>query len=353
MESFPLQVITRQEAAELLRQDASLLAGRSALQSPLWASFKADFGWRDYWFLPRGASADQGPLLVLLRRIAGPLALGYIPHPPRWAQQDAPRTALLSRELLGELPLGVFTLRWDWTESMEWDGEPPAGFRKAPMDIQPPSTTILSLEPGEEEILAGMKSKTRYNVRLAAKKGVSVAEEGQESLDEWYRLYQETARRDKIALHSLAYYRRLFELAWNRPGTDAAAQVSLRLYMARHDGEALAGIITLFYGEEAVYLYGASSSHKRNLMPAYALQWQAIRDARAAGCRRYDFFGIPPEGDDKEHPMHGLYRFKTGFGGALVHRPGSWDFPFSRLVYFFYRLAEKMRYYYHKKWKRR
>jgi lipid II:glycine glycyltransferase (peptidoglycan interpeptide bridge formation enzyme) len=107
----------------------------------------------------------------------------------------------------------------------------------------------------------------------------------------------------------------------------------------------------IFYEKEAVYLYGASGNEKRNLMPSYLLQWNAIRDAKNSGCGFYDFYGCPPS-DDKNHPMHGLFLFKTGFGGKLVHRPGSFDVILKRRTYFLYRCAEKIRSVYFKKIKK-
>jgi lipid II:glycine glycyltransferase (peptidoglycan interpeptide bridge formation enzyme) len=104
----------------------------------------------------------------------------------------------------------------------------------------------------------------------------------------------------------------------------------------------LAGIVTLFRGPEAVYLYGASSDKKRNLMPAYALQLKAIKDAKNFGCKKYDFFGIPP-GNNKLHSKSGLYQFKTGFGGKIIHRLGSWDYPINFMIYKIFRIVENLR----------
>jgi lipid II:glycine glycyltransferase (peptidoglycan interpeptide bridge formation enzyme) len=125
---------------------------------------------------------------------------------------------------------------------------------------------------------------------------------------------------------------------------------SVRLYLAEHEGECIAAIITLFSPRQAVYLYGASSNIKRNLMATYLLQWQAITDAKDAGSRIYDFYGISPT-DDKHHPMHGLYRFKTNFGGTIIHRPGSIDAVVSP-VYRLYCVMEKVRMFYHKRIKK-
>ena len=153
----------------------------------------------------------------------------------------------------------------------------------------------------------------------------------------FYDLLKETARRDGIAIHGREYYQTLFEDNWYDGKTP-----DIRLYLAEHGGDVLAGIVTLFRGREAVYLYGASSEKKRNLMAPYALQLKAMEDAKASGCEEYDLFGIPPD-DDPSHPMAGLYRFKTGFGGRIVHRPGSWDYPSRPLVYRLFSAAEILR----------
>ena len=100
--------------------------------------------------------------------------------------------------------------------------------------------------------------------------------------------------------------------------------------------------MTLFRGREAVYLYGASSDKKRGLMAPYALQVKAMEEAKAAGCEEYDLFGIPPD-EDPSHPMAGLYRFKTGFGGRIIHSPGSWDYPCRSVFYRLFRFAEALR----------
>jgi lipid II:glycine glycyltransferase (peptidoglycan interpeptide bridge formation enzyme) len=195
---------------------------------------------------------------------------------------------------------------------------------------------LVDLGLSGAELLARMKPKWRYNIGLAGKKGVELEEAGAGGLDTFYALYRETARRDRIAIHGSEYYRGLFEEAAKQK--DAV----LRLYLARHEGEAIAAVITLFRGEAGTYLYGASAGHKRNLMAPYALQWQAIRDAKAAGCRVYDLFGIAPD-DNPRHPMAGLYRFKTGFGGVIIHRPGSVDYPLRPLLYGLFRSAEGLR----------
>jgi lipid II:glycine glycyltransferase (peptidoglycan interpeptide bridge formation enzyme) len=214
-------------------------------------------------------------------------------------------------------------------------------FRRAAADVQPPDTVIIDLSKTVEDLLAGMKSKWRYNVRLAEKKGVTIRSAGAEGLPVFYRLFEETCRRDGIAMHSLDYYQTLFRLAADDPTVDARLYIATGGAASEAAGD-LAAIITLFRGGEATYLYGASASEGRNLMPTYLLQWQAICDAKAAGCRSYDLFGIPPTAEEG-HPMHGLYQFKTGFGGAIIHRPGSWDYDLRPLPARLFRAAEKAR----------
>ena len=247
----------------------------------------------------------------------------------------------------------------------------PAGLHKAPMDIQPPSTVILELGYEEEALLAAMKPKTRYNIKLAEKKGVRVEEGSSEDLPAWYELYRQTARRDRITLHAFDYYRLQFDIArggpgaaeqepgvepamepGRKPGEEPGSYPQLKLLLARHEGELLAGVIVALHGQQATYLYGASSDSKRNLMPAYALQWEAMRLARRAGCRTYDLFGIPPA-PDSPHPMQGLYRFKTGFGGRIVNRPGCWDYPYLRAGYAAYAVAERARAWYYRRFRKR
>jgi len=332
----------RVEPAEL----EVLESNQGLLQSPFWARFRAGLGWQARAFDCRAGSM-RFALLVLVRSLPLGQRLAYAPHGPE-VPEPADREAFLTglaRALRPHLG-GCLFVRFD----LPWSIGAPllgAGLRKAPMDIQPPSTVILELDHEEEALLAAMKAKTRYNIGLAGKKGVTVEEGGEADLPAWYELYRQTARRDRITLHAFQYYRRQFQLA-SEPG----AGVALKLLLARHQGELLAGIVVALRGNTAWYLYGASSDRKRNLMPAYALQWRAILLARQAGCRFYDLFGVPPA-DDPSHPMHGLFRFKTGFGGRLVHRPGCWDLPYRQAGYLAYSLAERGRQWYFRRLRKR
>ncbi len=324
-------------------------AAPSFLQSGFWGSFKARFGWNARAFIVDWGDGGKLPLLVIRRRLWRGASFAYLPWGPSlpadFPSSDADRSAMLESLALAlkeQLPPDTAFVRFDppWASYGE-DAAAPAilgSFRRAGADIQPPDTVIIDLTANEEDQLAAMKSKWRYNIRLAEKKGVAVRRLDAGGLDAFYALYEETAKRDRIAIHGKDYYAALFSHAAEYKG---GAQ-DLRLYVAEHGDQPIAAIITLFRGEEATYLYGASSDSDRNLMPAYALQWRAMRDARDAGCLRYDLFGIPPNAD-AGHPMAGLYRFKTGFGGRIVHRSGSWDYAYRLPSTAAFRMAEAFR----------
>jgi lipid II:glycine glycyltransferase (peptidoglycan interpeptide bridge formation enzyme) len=326
------------------------------LQSGFWGAFKARFGWTPLPFRVRWEGGAETPLLVITRPLAPGFSFAYAPWGPQLPPESAareppeggrvPAAALLARlaqALRPHLPRSAGFIRFDPPWFSEGTGIPAPAVGsplvKAPFDVQAPDTVLVDLSPPEEGILARMHTKWSYNIRLASRKGVALRRADAEELSVFYALFQETARRDRLSIHSLDYYRTLFACCRDYP---AVGRPEVRLYLAGHEGDAVGAVITLFRSGEGVYLYGATSDQKRNLMASYALQWQAMKDAREYGCVHYDLFGIPPSGDP-HHPMAGLYRFKTGFGGRIIHRPGSWDYPCRPLGAFLFRTAEKSR----------
>ena len=189
------------------------------------------------------------------------------------------------------------------------------GFRPAAA-VHPSETVIVPLG-AEEEMLSRFKPKHRYNIRLGLKRGVTV-EEGADP-EELVRQSDATARRQGISLPQLAIYRHRLELLeW------------CRTYVARYGGRPIAAIMVARFAGRAYYLFGGSNGDAREVMPAYVLQWTAMRAAAEAGCRDYDLWGVPPR-PDPSHPWHGLWQFKTGFGGRLVEFSGAWDLALSPL----------------------
>ena len=310
------------------------------LQSNLWTLLKGSFDWEPYTFHYDGKVVN-----VLLRYFFKFFPLAYVPYAP----VESDKLEEFSKKLKEELPKRCILIRYDLPWYVDQEGEwpdAPKSFCRATMDIQPPSSVILNISRPLDEILRGMKDRARRNIKVAEKKGVIVSRCGAEKLQVWYDLYKETSDRDRISIHPLNYYQKLFELAANQKRFD------VRLYLASVEDDVLAGIITMFDGREATYLYGASSNRKRDTMPSYAIQWRAIQDAKDAGCLEYDFFGIPPVNDPK-HPMYGLYQFKTGWGGTIIHRPGCWDYPCRPLMYRLFRIADAVRKWYFKKLKKK
>ncbi len=191
----------------------------------------------------------------------------------------------------------------------------------------------ISGEP--DAILAAMKPKWRYNIRLADRKGVRVRQGTLADIPKFYQLMQITSKRDRFRIHSPEYYHDTLSLLG-----DYAA-----LFMAEHEGEALAGILVVSFGKEAIYLFGASSNEQRERMPMYALQWAGIEWARARGCIAYDLWGISDEKAENGSSMHGntlpegILRFKQGFGGNIVRYVGVYDLLLAPTKYKFYKAA--------------
>ena len=322
------------------------------LQSSMWGDFKSCFGWKNRAFLVEWKGQSAVPLLAISRNFAPGFSFVYIPWGPKLpesfpAEDRAIALAHLAKKLKIFFSQKTVFIRFDppwWYEESGGvfsDNEAlaflSAGLKKSAAAVQPPDTVIVNLSETAEKILAGMKPKWRYNIFLAQKKNVTVKSAGVQELDKFYSLLNETSERDGILIHSFDYYKTLFEICEKQ-----RSELTLRLYTASHEQEVIAAVIVLFRGKYATYLYGASSDKKRNLMPAYALQWKAMQDAKEAGCVYYDLFGIPPD-DNPNHPMAGLYRFKTGFGGQVIHRPGCWDYPYKPLIYNLFNFAESLR----------
>ena len=349
------------------------------LQTKFWAEFKSNHGWKSC-----PVKVDETTYSVLIRQLDlkyKKISIAYIPMAPECSGKlEAECVNLknklseLSSAIKPQLPSNTFCIRFD--PAMDFDAPSKRdeyiqnfiltngsiSIKKAKTNIQPPDTTILSLvenheKKTDEQLLSAMKSKWRYNIKLASKKGVEVLKfsyedkDFHEAFENFYTLFQQTSQRDGVQFHSKKYYEDLLQLSTQSANANAD-NVKVTLYLAKHEDDYLAGIITLFCGTEttpgeAVYLYGASGNIKRNLMPAYLLQWTAIQDAKEYGCLTYDFYGMPPT-DDENHPMHGLYLFKTGFGGKNTHRPGSFDAILNKNDYRLYAAVENLRAFYYK-----
>ncbi|MCE9644872.1 MAG: peptidoglycan bridge formation glycyltransferase FemA/FemB family protein [Chloroflexi bacterium] len=301
------------------------------LQRGEWGELKRDFGWKPVRIVHDRETGAQ----ILFRRLPLGLTLGYMPKPvfsdrfsmvdPQfWREVDS----VCKRERAVFLKI----------EPDVWDHEfsemPNTLFRASPHNIQPPRTIILDIKGDEESILARMKPKCRYNIRLAEKKGVTVR--AWDDITAFHEMMTVTGGRDHFGVHSMEYYQRAHQL-FHPTGT-------CELLVAEHEGVPLASLMVFADATRAWYVYGASNDRERNRMPTYLLQWEAIRWAKARGCQEYDLWGVPDENEQgleagfetRHDGLWGVYRFKRGFGGTLKRAAQALDRIYMPLFYKLY-----------------
>jgi peptidoglycan pentaglycine glycine transferase (the first glycine) len=208
------------------------------------------------------------------------------------------------------------------------------GWSYASDQIQFQNTVLIDLHATEEEMLARMKPKTRYNVRLAEKKGVSLRVGIQEDLPMLYKMYAETSVRDGFVIRDEEYYLTVWTMFMSKVEGQRSQPQAIPL-IAEVGGEAVAAIFLFIFGERAYYVYGMSRNAHREKMPTYLLQWEAMKIAKSKGCDVYDLWGAP-EVFDESDSMWGVYRFKEGLGGEVVRTLGAYDFAPNKLLYKLY-----------------
>jgi len=360
------------------------LPGAHLLQSAEWGDFKAQYGWRPYhchWLadgrmlegpadLPAGVPAGlpagvqvQAAALVLQRRIA---PRGF---PLSWSMLYAPKGPLLDwsdftlrQRVLADLQSlarrkGAILVKIDPDVSLGSgvpntpDEQPDplgqevahellaSGWRYSAEQVQFRNSVLLDLRRSEDELLAAMKQKTRYNIRLAERKGVSIRPGGPGDLEALYRMYAETSLRDGFVIREGGYYLAL----WERFLAAGLAET----LVAEFEGQPVAGMLLFHFAGRAYFLHGMSRSEHREKMPGYLLMWAAIRRSRELHCHTFDLWGAPEtfaEGD----PLWGVYRFKEGFNGKVVRTLGAYDYPVNPTAYRLFtsllpRLLEVMR----------
>lgn len=317
------------------------------LQSYNWGHLKSLFGWT-----PVRVRTEHAAAQILFKHLPLGFTIAYIPKGPQvnWhsieqchtlfdvvhAEARKRRAVFLKVEphlwLVGRAPTGQPAVQPDAFAGTLRS----LGFATAD-SIQPQSSIIVDISGTEEAVLAAMKQKTRYNIRLARRKGVVVRHGGEADAGLFFELARQTATRDGFGIHSLEYYQTALRLFSPDHGV---------LLVAEFETEPLAALVVFKHEQDAFYFYGASSNSHRNLMAPHLLQWEAIRWARQRGCIRYDLWGIPnaePETLEAEFStrsdgLWGVYRFKRGFGGNPVKSVGAFDFVYNPLLYKLYRL---------------
>lgn len=305
------------------------------LQTSAWGDLKASFGWQ----VLRLKVGEVGAQ-ILFRSLPLGFSLAYIPKGPVCPAQESLDTFWLEVDALCLERKAIFLK----VETDDWQGEADSeaanklspGFRLSPHSIQPPRTLVVDLTPEEDQILAAMKQKTRYNIRLAARKDIVVSRS--EDISVFSDLMDITGQRDDFGVHSLEYYRQVYDLFHPHGAGE--------LFIAQYEDQPLAAIMVFMRGTRAWYFYGASSNQQRNRMPTYLLQWEAMCWAKARGCQTYDLWGVPDvdfetlEADfmNRHDGLWGVYRFKRGFGGELMRTAQAQDRVYRPALYTAYRL---------------
>ena len=335
------------------------------LQTSQWADLKAFYGWEPYFLIwvkaadswdmrvymdaefESGTPAAAG--LILERKALPGLRVLYMPKGPLladWTDQA------LSEKVLDDLvgfarQKGALQIKID--PDLEFGQGVPGdenyqvfdigerfqaalrrkGWIFSQEQIQFRNTVVVDLREDEDQILARMKSKTRYNIRLSGRKGIQIRLGGESDLSMLYGMYAETSRRGGFTIRGEEYYLKLWgSFVSDGTGEDPLAQPII----AEFEGKPVAGAVVFKFGDRAWYLHGMSLPEHSEKMAPHLIQWEAMRWAKAQGCTVYDMWGAPDRFDESDS-MWGVFRFKRGFGGEVSLTVGAWDYPARTLLY--------------------
>lgn len=308
------------------------------LQTGEWGELKSAFGWKPV----RIVNGDFG-VQILFRKLPLGFTIGYIPKPVSseqllvignsfWDEIDS--VCRNHRAIFLKLEPDIWEDQKPETPALSEAEGWNLKFEASPHNIQPPRTLIVDIRSSDEEILARMKQKTRYNIRLAEKKDVTVRT--WDDIESFHRMMLVTGGRDGFGVHSLEYYRRAYDLLHPKGMCE--------ILVAEYEDKPLAALFAARNGNRAYYLYGASTDEERNRMPTYLLQWEAMKWAKARGCEEYDLWGVPDEDEaaleanfeTRRDGLWGVYRFKRGFGGELQRAAQAMDRVYNPLLYWAY-----------------
>lgn len=343
------------------------------LQTWEWSQVKAKYGWEPMPFVWESAVGNRGSLaaaMILKKRIpvgglAARLSILYCPKGPLmdWSNSSLRKRVLDDLQTFAKKQGAIF-LKIDpdvvlGTGIPNTEGERPEAAGQAVMpelvrrdwryssdQIQFKNTVLIDLTVSEEELLGRMKQKTRYNLRLAEKKGLTVRAGALADLPTLYKMYAETSVRDGFVIRDEAYYQTVWRAFMQNPPSNVSYP-SCEPLIAEVDREPVAAIFMFYFAGRAYYLYGMSRQVHREKMPSYLLQWEAMKRARAYGCAIYDLWGAPDEFNENDG-MWGVFRFKEGLGGQVLRTLGAWDYAPNALWYKMYseiipRLLDVMR----------
>lgn len=317
-------------------------------QTKEWEDFKLKTGWQKSWRV--------FDILVLEKKIPLLGSMLYSPIMNRDQTKLAMQKIFLDQIKKIADNEKAFFYRMESGDEAGGDIDPEkSDYIKAFEEMQPEHTLLIDLTKSEEDILAQMKQKGRYNIKVAEKNEVKF-EKG--SLEDFFKLYETMAKRQKITYRNMSYFQTLIDIGAPKDyvqvfkassptklptdtelTNDTRKANSLKLTA---DSSILASAIIVFYKDTCTYLFGGSADEQRGLMAPYKLHWEIMLEAKRRGCKYYDMFGIAPN-DDEKHPWAGVTRFKKQFGGKEITTLGSWDMIFSTSKYQIFKIAEKLR----------
>jgi len=310
------------------------------LQSYEWAKFKGAGSWEPFIIALMESNEIKAGISILSRKVP---FLGskffYAPRGPVVDFKDKDLVKTLIDAVRTEAgKRGAVALRIDpeidETDSGAISTLKDIGFVSNKKQIQPRATFIVDLERDIDSILSSFDEKTRYNVRLAEKKGVQVKRESNiNGIEHFWKMYAETSKRDKFLIHPKEYYFKLKECLIDKDLAD--------VFVAYFRGIPIASVVVFKFGKKILYMYGASLGVYRNMMPNHVLHWHVIKWAKENGYKQYDLWGVPVN-PREGHPLYGVYRFKKGFNGKNRTWIGVYDIPFNRFLYWFVNFGIKI-----------
>jgi peptidoglycan pentaglycine glycine transferase (the first glycine) len=351
IQNRPASVFRQAQSAVEWAGAVTSLPGAHPLQSWAWGTFKSRWSWSMQPLLLQLNEANPEPVwaaaLVLKRELPRlPLSILYVPKGPLLDYSDR----RLRRVVLAQLETvarqeGAILIKIDPDVVHSWglEEQRPSptgaafvrdlknrGWRYSNEQVQFRNTVVLDLERPLDDILAAMKQKTRYNIRLAERKGVTVRPGTPADFAAIAEMYLATAARDNFTVRPAAYYLDAWQTLYQ-------AGMAYPL-LAEYENDLLAAVVLVHYGRRVIYMYGASGEKERQRMPNHLLQWEAIRWAQAQGAAVYDLWGAPDVFTESD-PLWGVWRFKAGFNGQVVRHIGAWDYPARPFYYWLYTAA--------------
>lgn len=333
-------------------QELASFSHPALLQTSAWAHVKKQYGWTSIPIKWLDEDKNTVAMALVLKRqvqVRGftlPISMLYVPKGPimDWENKNLVERVLSDLKKLGkEESAFLVKIEPEIRQFSISNAKEPVNTPLNPLvtpkflserkwvfsdnQIQFRNSVFIDLKQPEDELLAKMKQKTRYNIRLSSRKGVAVREGTEKDFESIYKLYAETSIRDGFVIRSKDYYLTVWKTFHNNN--------QLTPLIALYEGEPLAALMLFHFQDTAYYIYGMSTNKHRNLMPTYLLQWEAIKKSKALGCSTYDLWGAPNILSEQDS-MWGVYRFKIGLGGTTIGTIGAWDCILRPLTYKIY-----------------